>query len=193
MSAFQNKIFLGFSPVISYHDAQALLMTDIQTMNQPGVYMISLLNRCDWSVNFRITCDDLDSGEKTLNAHQMCRISFWTESPKDTLVFCQTRDLMERTLNFDAWGGSAPRGLNVWSLLPDSDNGLALSGQIRKGWSGSVKAMSEYTEDDMDTLSEEDNYFDFDVPDASGFDSRQLYFDDDRRRPVARDFVASLV
>ncbi|OQV17693.1 hypothetical protein BV898_08151 [Hypsibius exemplaris] len=173
MAAFKNKICLGFSPALTHDDAQTLLMTDIQRINQPCIYMIAVINHCNSSVRFRITCDDLDSGQKVLTAHEMCRVSFWTESPKDTLVFCQTRDLMERTLNFDAWGGSAPRDLNVWSLLPDSDNGLALNGQVRKGWSGSVKAVSGFAEG-IEEMSEDEDYFDLNDPETIefGFDGR---------------------
>ena len=37
-------------------------------------------------------------------------------------------------MNFDAWGGTAPRGPNIWSLLPDVAQGIALNGTIRKRW-----------------------------------------------------------
>ncbi|XP_055353317.1 uncharacterized protein LOC129599186 [Paramacrobiotus metropolitanus] len=149
---------LRFMPAVDYNDAQALLINEASANSKASMNIIAIINCCEWRIGFRIFCDDIDTGDKILDPSQMCLFSFSVAAPDETLVFCQTLGL-NRTMNFDAWGGTAPRGLNVWSLLPSLQDGLALCGLlVKKGWTPvgyTGTSIEEEDEDDSDQDSDE--------------------------------------
>ena len=116
---------------VNVEEVQALLMTEMMQDNKQNMNIISIINACEWSITIRIFCDDLDSEDQVLNYGEMCKLRFTTSIPEETLVFCQTKGI-RRSLNFDAWGGTSPRGFNVWTLT--ADEGVSLNGTFRKSW-----------------------------------------------------------
>ena len=85
-----KPLILEFARAVDHNEARAILINEVSGNHRYGYQMVIIVNCCDWAVGFRITCDDSDSGEKALERNEMCKISFATSVPEDTLVFCQT-------------------------------------------------------------------------------------------------------
>lgn len=183
MALSEKSLSLRFIPAMNHNDAQAMLITEITENSRANCHIIAIINNCDWSIGFRIICDDLDSGEKVLARNQMCQFNFMTLIPNETLVFCQTWGA-GRTLNFDAWGGTSPKGLNVWSLHSEVEEGLLLSGVLKKGWTvlepvgfaeENYLSEDEYFHKSADNKEPQADYFFADSHHGVEFTGRQPY------------------